>query len=88
MKNVVNAPWVMGGDFNVLIFSYERLGVSRSVEVEVDLLALVRELNLTDLPKEGRKFTWSSRGVVSTFSRLDGFLMSVANANSNCCTVG
>lgn len=76
-KGFGNEVWILAGDFNAVLKVNERKGFSSHVnraEIE-EFQSFVKDMNLTDLPLLGRRFTWfNSNG--STMSRLDIFLVS------------
>lgn len=53
-------PWCMGGDFNEIRSTSERLGCSRRDRGMADFNYFIDKLELVDLPLLGRKFTWSN----------------------------
>ncbi|XP_028066189.1 uncharacterized protein LOC114269125 [Camellia sinensis] len=68
-------PWCIGGDFNEIIRIGERKGcltISASMKQLSDMVA---NLELRDLPLQGRSFTWSNNQEADRWSRLDRFLL-------------
>ncbi|KAI5403863.1 hypothetical protein KIW84_051128 [Lathyrus oleraceus] len=68
--------WCLGGDFNVIIDKYERLG-SRVNDMESEMeefRGFINDMKLTDMSCIGGRFTWfNGRGI--GMSILDIFLM-------------
>ncbi|KAL4279770.1 hypothetical protein GQ457_03G020260 [Hibiscus cannabinus] len=63
-----NMAWVLGGDFNSIVSSDERIGGSRRrIGVSAKFDDFIQQSRLNDLGFHGPKFTWK-RGV--TFSRI------------------
>ena len=73
IRSVWGTPWVCGGDFNVVRYSYERVGGKSPVSAMRDFSEYITEEELVDLPLEGDCFTWSNG---TALSRLDRFLIS------------
>ncbi|KAL4362736.1 hypothetical protein GQ457_04G010410 [Hibiscus cannabinus] len=73
-------PWVLGGDFNSIISSTERVGGSlRRSGVCRRFRDFILQLNLTDLGCEGPRFTWK-RGNLQ--QRLDRCIVNDAWCNT------
>ena len=66
----------MGGDFNVVRRSGEKIGAAYNQAAMTDFSNFIEEAGLMDLPLSGGRFTWSSNRVDPTFCRLDRFLVS------------
>lgn len=66
----IDGPWVLLGDFNAMLFDYERIGppMVRSQPIENGFQQTLDNCNLLDLGFNGDMFTWA-RG--STRKRLD-----------------
>ena len=72
-----SGPWGLGGDFNEILYSYERnTGVCPS-NAMAEFRDFINQRALVDLPLKGGDFTWSRSGVDSVASRLDRFLVSL-----------
>ncbi|KAL4341260.1 hypothetical protein GQ457_08G016750 [Hibiscus cannabinus] len=70
------APWVIGGDLNVIVSSFERQGGSSSrSNICSDFGEFMMDTGLLDMGFNGPKFTWK-RGTLS--QRLDRFLCNSA----------
>jgi hypothetical protein len=69
-------PWCTGGDFNVVRFLSERLGVSGYSTAMEEFSEFIFMQSLVDLPLEGGQFTWSNNQEDQTWSRIDRFLIS------------
>ncbi|XP_058725895.1 uncharacterized protein LOC131597199 [Vicia villosa] len=77
-KNInFKGSWCIGGDFNSISSSEERIGtLTRSYRSDIMIFnEFIEEMELVDLPTIGGKFTWiKSNG--KAMSRLDRFLLS------------
>lgn len=60
-KNQSTLPWVIGGDFNITRFVFERQEGLDNLKNIDNCNDLVRETDLIDFPLSGRKFTWSNK---------------------------
>ena len=66
----------MGGDFNVIRRSSEKLGGSRLTSNMRDFDSFIRECELLDPPLRNASFTWSNLQDSPVCKRLDHFLYS------------
>ena len=69
-------PWCIGGDFNVVRFSYEKKGGRRITQCMENFSEFINRNELIDKPMVGRKYTWSNNQERAAMSRLDRFLVS------------
>ncbi|GMI89750.1 hypothetical protein HRI_002644300 [Hibiscus trionum] len=67
----VKLPVLIGGDFNIMRCSEEKLGVSIQKNAMVAFSKFINESNLIDLPLKDERFTWSNLRDPLSFSRLD-----------------
>lgn len=58
IRNVFSDPWVLFGDFNIILSMGERRGREGPYRDIEEIRSLVNNLNLIDLPFNGRSFTW------------------------------
>ncbi|CAK8561844.1 unnamed protein product [Lathyrus sativus] len=74
-SNFSGAGWIVAGDFNEVKFKEERKGTSANSMKDMNFFSeFITEMNLTDLPVVGNKFTWfNSNGKCR--SRLDRFFV-------------
>lgn len=63
----------MGGDFNDIRFSFERLGPENFTQFKHNFSDFISINRLMDIPLEGGNYTWSNS---LTRSRIDRFLFS------------
>ena len=68
--------WCVGGDFNVIRRSSEKLGGSSPTSSMKDFDGFIRECELFDPPLWSAPFTWSNMQESSVCKRLDRFLSS------------
>ncbi|RVW34589.1 hypothetical protein CK203_079345 [Vitis vinifera] len=68
--------WCVGGDFNVIRRSSEKLGGSRLTPSMKDFDDFIRDCELIDLPLRSASFTWSNMQENPVCKRLDRFLYS------------
>jgi exonuclease III len=76
IKPVQNIPWVLCGDFNVTLAPDERNTTSQNWRGMFNFADLINNLDLIDLPLNGRRFTWSNERDDPTMAKLDRFLIS------------
>lgn len=72
-------PWLVGGDFNEILYdSEERGGISRNVNQMSAFAEVLYDSGLQDMSFVGDQFTWSNRrgGDEMILARLDRFLCS------------
>ncbi len=70
------APWCIGGDFNVVRFPSEKSGVAGFTASMHDFSDFIGEFGLLDTPLEGGRLTWSNNREYVSMSRIDRFLFS------------
>ncbi|KAE8716021.1 RING finger protein [Hibiscus syriacus] len=70
-----NLPVCIGGDFNAYLDAEEKLGKSQNWHTISIFRSFVQQANMMDLPMSGGNFTWCSNREVSTWVRLDRFLI-------------
>ncbi|XP_074297515.1 uncharacterized protein LOC141628249 [Silene latifolia] len=77
LKNYVQGPWLVCGDFNTVLKPCERLGGSSTDEEMEDFQACVDFCNLFDIVATGSYFTWNNKQEAATrvYSRLDRALV-------------
>ncbi|KAE8716200.1 Phospholipid-transporting ATPase 2 [Hibiscus syriacus] len=75
-SEVVKDDGYDGGDFNAYIDPEEKLGKAQNWHTINIFRTFVQRAKLIDLPMSGGTFTWSSNREVSTWVRLDRFLIS------------
>ncbi|KAJ9703126.1 hypothetical protein PVL29_004763 [Vitis rotundifolia] len=68
--------WCVGGDFNVIRRSSEKLGGSSLTPSMKDFDSFIRECELLDPPLRNASFTWSNMQESPVCKRLDRFLYS------------
>ncbi|XP_074288364.1 uncharacterized protein LOC141613524 [Silene latifolia] len=70
----VNGPWLVGGDFNSVMASDERIGSAPVTNAETrPMLQTMQDCNLVDLSAQGAFYTWSNKHEKETrvYSRID-----------------
>ncbi|KAK8637022.1 hypothetical protein V6N13_064452 [Hibiscus sabdariffa] len=71
-----NLPIIMGGDFNIVSKTKEKVGVSIKRGEMREFSEFIDTLNLIDPPLSGGAFTWSNFRERPALSKLDRFLFS------------
>lgn len=72
-------PWVIGGDFNVTRFDYERSNSKGNHLGDMeDFRMFVNDCALIDLPLNNRRYTWSDRRNPPTLVKLDRFFINTS----------
>ncbi|XP_042035126.1 uncharacterized protein LOC121781455 [Salvia splendens] len=67
-------PWFIGGDFNAILSSRDRLGSDTNRQAEmVDFAEAIEDCRLLDPGYDGSEFTWAKNGLME---RLDRVLIS------------
>lgn len=67
---LVNHPWILGGDFNLVRWLIDRSGDRSSFELMAQFNDVILDLALIDIPLEKRRYTWTNKRP-SPLSRLD-----------------
>ena len=68
-----DAPWIVGGDFNIVRYPSERVGAEHITNPMQDFTDFIFSNGLMDIPMAGGQYTWSNN---NSRSRLDRFLFS------------
>ncbi|RVW74544.1 hypothetical protein CK203_053795 [Vitis vinifera] len=76
IAGLASPRWCVGGDFNVIRRSSEKLGGSRLTPSMKDFDDFISDCELIDLPLRSASFTWSNMQVNPVCKRLDRFLYS------------
>nr|CAN79711.1 hypothetical protein VITISV_009623 [Vitis vinifera] len=76
IRGLWNELWCVAGDFNMIRFPYERSRGGRLSPTMRRFSEVIEELELRDLPLQGRMFTWSGGLNNLLKSRIDRFLIS------------
>ena len=76
IAELASPRWCVGGDFNVIRRSSEKLGGSRLTPSMKDFDDFISDCELIDLPLRSASFTWSNMQVNPVCKRLDRFLYS------------
>ena len=66
----INKPLLVMGDFNVVLHSGERTGLSLCAHSIQDFSTWINDLNLIDIPLHGLKFTWRRNNSMSKLDRV------------------
>ncbi|KAK3206441.1 hypothetical protein Dsin_020487 [Dipteronia sinensis] len=70
------SPWVMGGDFNVILDPMERVGVGSNMGGINSFKNFILQAQVIDIPLQGMTFTWSNNRSQEAWAQLDRFLVS------------
>ncbi|KAH7846593.1 hypothetical protein Vadar_015807 [Vaccinium darrowii] len=73
-----DAPWCVGGDFNVVRFPYERSGSNAITRNMRRFSDFINDLGLVDPPLNGSNFTWFGAHGNRCMSHIDRFLFSTS----------
>ncbi|KAK3217733.1 hypothetical protein Dsin_011703 [Dipteronia sinensis] len=69
-------PWIVGGDFNVVLNASEKLGGPPIWSHLRNFRNFIDAAMLVNLPMHGFPFTWTNAKEVASWARLDRFLVS------------
>lgn len=76
IHSLVDSPWALLGDFNLVRWYVDRSADLRSYGLMCAFNDLVRDLGLMDVELSNRSYTWSSKRPQPVFSRLDRIFLS------------
>ena len=76
IKQKLNNPWCIMGDFNVVRFPNERLGCNRFSSSMMDFFDFIEQSHLLDLPLNGGTYTWSNGSDPPSMSHIDRAMIS------------
>ncbi|XP_078165214.1 uncharacterized protein LOC144559920 [Carex rostrata] len=77
MKPQIEMPWMVAGDFNVTLDIQDRSNTRYPIAPMMRFRAVVQQLQLINMPLQGRRYTWTREGTMPMAVRLDRFLMSM-----------
>ncbi|KAL7247789.1 hypothetical protein ACSBR2_002659 [Camellia fascicularis] len=69
-------PWCLVGDFNEIRSMWEMKGCTRRDKGMRDFNEFIEGVQLSDVPMQGRQFTWSNSSVRGSWTRIDRILLS------------
>jgi exonuclease III len=71
IRSACFGPWTIGGDFNLIYRAEDKNNSNLDRAMMGRFCRILNELNLSELPLMGRKFTWSNERASLTLVRLD-----------------
>ncbi|XP_078173997.1 uncharacterized protein LOC144567705 [Carex rostrata] len=71
LAEMVNHPWIIAGDFNLLRWMTDRSTGATCFDLMDLFNQFIRTAGLVDVPLKNRAYTWSSKRPTPTFSKLD-----------------
>lgn len=71
LASLVQHPWILGGDFNLVRWLTDRSSDLSSFRLMSLFNDLVQDLELIDIPLKNRRYTWCSNRPQPSHSRLD-----------------
>ncbi|RVW40043.1 Transposon TX1 uncharacterized 149 kDa protein [Vitis vinifera] len=74
IRGLWEEPWCLGGDFNTILYHFERSRNGRITLAMRRFAQIIDDLRLVDLPLQGGSFTWSGGLNNQSWARLDRFL--------------
>ena len=74
IRGLWEEPWCLGGDFNMILYQFERSRNGRITSTMRRFAQIIDDLGLIDLPLQGGSFTWSGGLNNQSWARLDRFL--------------
>ncbi|KAL8473801.1 hypothetical protein ACS0TY_030599 [Phlomoides rotata] len=77
LKSDLNEKWILGGDFNEIMFPSEKLGGSRKNNSSTqNFLSCLKDIGVTNVKTLGPKFTWTNKRTRNdrVQEKLDRFL--------------
>ncbi|KAL4188896.1 hypothetical protein AMTRI_Chr08g204290 [Amborella trichopoda] len=77
LRNRLWSELDLGGDFNVIRWSYERNSSTSISQGMKDFSDFISRNELLDIPIQSSRFTWSNHAANPTLSKLDRFLLSL-----------
>jgi hypothetical protein len=69
LRTTTDYQWMILGDFNIIRNLQETTGGHRNIGHILEFNHLINDLNLIDVPLQGRSFTWSNKRPTLKFSR-------------------
>lgn len=77
IASLVQSPWILGGDFNLVRWLIDISGNQRSFRLMALFNDLIRDLQLVDVPLTNRRYTWCNNRPDPTHSKLDRILITL-----------
>lgn len=76
IRNLNEYPWIIIGDFNIIREMSDTTGYNCNLGIMMEFNNFIADTNLIEALLRGKKYTWTSKRPVPTFSRLDRALLS------------
>lgn len=76
LSNLVQNPWILAGDFNLVRWMIDRSGDFRSIPLMDLFNQFIQDAALIDIPLKNRQYTWSNKRPQPTFSKIDRVFVS------------
>lgn len=76
MASLIEFPWIMAGDFNLVRWLIDRSGSLRGFRLMDLFNEFIQKYGLVDIQLRNRLYTWSSKRPKPIFSKLDRVLVS------------
>lgn len=76
IRSQYNKPWIIGGNFNIILYGHERLGGDTNHGDREAFNNTIAELGLIEITITDRRFTWSNMRENPSLAKLDRVLVS------------
>lgn len=67
IRSLSDLPWVILGDFNIIISSTDTTGMNINLGSMLQFYRLISDMELLDIPHQGRLFTWQVEDLIQLF---------------------
>lgn len=82
VRLLMTGPWLLGGDWNAILFNSERNSVGGGNRNRGNFRKFVNTNSLVDIPTSGGSYTWTNHKILLFWYGLTGFFLQLIGKRS------